>query len=82
MNVWQCKGGISGRKFIILYSLLCGIEIGYWLQRQNLVIEDLDEYCTYADRMMMNLKRNGCLEIHKRNCVGSMTKWGQWNPLG
>jgi muramoyltetrapeptide carboxypeptidase len=27
-----------------------------------LFIEDLDEYLYHIDRMMMNLKRNGCFE--------------------
>jgi muramoyltetrapeptide carboxypeptidase LdcA involved in peptidoglycan recycling len=37
------------------------------------IIEDLDEYY-HIDRMMMNLKRNGCLESIKGIVVGSMTK--------
>jgi muramoyltetrapeptide carboxypeptidase len=37
-----------------------------------LFIEDLDEY--HIDRMMMNLKRNGCLENIKGIVVGSMYK--------
>jgi muramoyltetrapeptide carboxypeptidase len=28
-----------------------------------LFIEDLDEYLYHIDRMMMNLKRNGCLKV-------------------
>ncbi|OYX82023.1 MAG: LD-carboxypeptidase, partial [Flavobacteriales bacterium 32-34-25] len=39
-----------------------------------LFIEDLDEYLYHIDRMMMNLKRNGCLESIKGIVVGSMTK--------
>ena len=38
-----------------------------------LYIEDLDEYLYHIDRMMMNLKRNGCLESLKGIIVGSMT---------
>jgi muramoyltetrapeptide carboxypeptidase len=39
-----------------------------------LFIEDLDEFLYHIDRMMMNLKRNGCLESIKGIVVGSMTK--------
>jgi muramoyltetrapeptide carboxypeptidase len=39
-----------------------------------LFLEDLDEYLYHIDRMMMNLKRNGCLESLKGIVVGSMTK--------
>jgi muramoyltetrapeptide carboxypeptidase len=39
-----------------------------------LFLEDLDEYLYHIDRMMMNLKRNGCLESIKGIIVGSMTK--------
>ncbi|HRM11386.1 MAG TPA: LD-carboxypeptidase, partial [Flavobacterium sp.] len=39
-----------------------------------LFIEDLDEYLYHIDRMMINLKRNGCLESIKGIVVGSMTK--------
>ena len=39
-----------------------------------LFIEDLDEYLYHIDRMMMNLRRNGCLESIKGIIVGSMTK--------
>jgi muramoyltetrapeptide carboxypeptidase len=37
-------------------------------------MEDLDEYLYHIDRMMMNLKRNGCLESLKGIIVGGMTK--------
>jgi hypothetical protein len=53
----------------------------YWALHQLLIavnkilfIEDLDEYLYHIDRMMMNLKRNGCLESIKGIVVGSMTK--------
>ena len=37
-------------------------------------IEDLDEYLYHIDRMMMNLKRNGCIENLKGIVIGAMTK--------
>ena len=43
-------------------------------QPKILFLEDLDEYLYHIDRMMMNLKRNGCLESLKGIVVGSMTK--------
>jgi len=39
-----------------------------------LFIEDLDEYLYHVDRMMMNLKRNGCLSSLKGIIVGAMTE--------
>jgi muramoyltetrapeptide carboxypeptidase LdcA involved in peptidoglycan recycling len=49
----------------------------YWALHQLLIavikilfIEDLDEYLYHIDRMMMNLKRNGCLESIKGIVVG------------
>ena len=39
-----------------------------------LFIEDLDEYLYHIDRMMMNLRRNGCIENLKGILVGGMTK--------
>ena len=38
-----------------------------------LFIEDLDEYLYHIDRMMMNLRRNGCIENLKGIIIGGMT---------
>jgi muramoyltetrapeptide carboxypeptidase len=52
---------ISRWKFINLYSLL-GSTSAIDCTDKILFI-DLDEYLYHIDRMMMNLKRNGCLKI-------------------
>jgi muramoyltetrapeptide carboxypeptidase len=57
----------------ILYSLF-GSPSAIDCSDKILFIEDLDEYLYHIDRMMMNLKRNGCLESIKGIVVGSMTK--------
>jgi muramoyltetrapeptide carboxypeptidase len=51
---------------LVLHQLLIAVIKFYF--------EDLDEYLYHIDRMMMNLKRNGCLESLKGIVVGSMTK--------
>jgi muramoyltetrapeptide carboxypeptidase len=38
-----------------------------------LFLEDLDEYLYHIDRMMMNLKRNGCLDSITGIIVGAMS---------
>ena len=69
----KATGELVGGNLSILYSLFgspsaidCTVKI--------LFIEDLDEYLYHIDRMMINLKRNGCLESIKGIVVGSMTK--------
>jgi muramoyltetrapeptide carboxypeptidase len=69
----KAKGELVGGNLSILYSLLgspSAIDCTYKI----LFIEDLDEYLYHIDRMMMNLKRNGCLESLKGIIVGGMTK--------
>lgn len=66
-------GEIVGGNLSILYSLL-GSPSAIDCKDKILFIEDLDEYLYHIDRMMMNLKRNGCLESVKGIIVGSMTK--------
>lgn len=66
-------GELVGGNLSILYSLL-GSESAIDCKDKILFIEDLDEYLYHIDRMMMNLKRNGCLESIKGIIVGSMTK--------
>lgn len=67
------KGELVGGNLSILYSLL-GSESAIDCSDKILFIEDLDEYLYHMDRMMMNLKRNGCLESLKGIIVGGMTK--------
>lgn len=64
---------LVGGNLSILYSLL-GSKSAIDCHDKILFIEDLDEYLYHIDRMMMNLKRNGCLESIKGIIVGSMTK--------
>ncbi len=67
------KGELVGGNLSILYSLF-GSESAIDCSDKILFIEDLDEYLYHIDRMMMNLKRNGCLESLKGIIVGGMTK--------
>ncbi len=67
------SGEIVGGNLSILYSLL-GSPSAIDCHDKILFIEDLDEYLYHIDRMMMNLKRNGCLENLKGIVVGSMTR--------
>jgi muramoyltetrapeptide carboxypeptidase len=66
-------GELVGGNLSILYSLL-GSQSAIDCRDKILFIEDLDEYLYHIDRMMMNLKRNGCLESIKGIIVGSMSK--------
>lgn len=67
------SGELVGGNLSILYSLL-GSPSAIDCKDKILFIEDLDEYLYHIDRMMMNLKRNGCLESVKGIIVGSMYK--------
>jgi muramoyltetrapeptide carboxypeptidase len=66
-------GELVGGNLSILYSLM-GSPSAIDCKDKILFIEDLDEYLYHIDRMMMNLKRNGCLESVKGIIVGSMTQ--------
>jgi muramoyltetrapeptide carboxypeptidase len=68
----KASGELVGGNLSILYSLL-GSPSAIDCKDKILYIEDLDEYLYHIDRMMMNLKRNGCLESLKGIIVGSMT---------
>ena len=68
----KATGEVVGGNLSILYSLL-GSPSAINCKDKILYIEDLDEYLYHIDRMMMNLKRNGCLESLKGIIVGSMT---------
>jgi muramoyltetrapeptide carboxypeptidase len=69
----KAKGELVGGNLSILYSLL-GSESAIDCADKILFIEDLDEYLYHVDRMMMNLKRNGCLQSLKGIVVGAMTE--------
>lgn len=69
----KAKGELVGGNLSILYSLF-GSPSAIDCSDKILFIEDLDEYLYHIDRMMMNLKRNGCLESLKGIIVGGMTK--------
>lgn len=69
----KAKGELVGGNLSILYSLF-GSPSSIDCTDKILFLEDLDEYLYHIDRMMMNLKRNGCLESIKGIIVGGMTK--------
>ena len=69
----SATGILVGGNLSILYSLL-GSPSAIDCTDKILFIEDLDEYLYHIDRMMINLKRNGCLESLKGIIVGGMTK--------
>jgi muramoyltetrapeptide carboxypeptidase len=69
----KATGELVGGNLSILYSLF-GSPSAIDCQDKILFLEDLDEYLYHIDRMMINLKRNGCLDSIKGIIVGSMTK--------
>jgi muramoyltetrapeptide carboxypeptidase len=69
----SASGELVGGNLSILYSLLGSVS-AIDCQNKILFLEDLDEYLYHVDRMLMNLKRNGCLENLKGIIVGGMTK--------
>ena len=69
----KARGELVGGNLSILYSLL-GSESAIDCNDKILFIEDLDEYLYHVDRMMTNLKRNGCLQSLKGIIVGAMTE--------
>lgn len=69
----KAEGELVGGNLSILYSLM-GSESQVDCKGKILFIEDLDEYLYHIDRMMMGLKRCGCLESLNGMVVGSFTK--------
>ena len=69
----KASGVLVGGNLSILYSLF-GSPSAIDCDNKILFIEDLDEYLYHIDRMLMNMKRNGCLESIKGIVVGAMTK--------
>lgn len=72
-HLGTAKGELVGGNLSILYSLL-GSESAIDCTNKILFIEDLDEYLYHIDRMMLNLKRNGCLSSLRGMIIGGMTK--------
>ena len=68
----KATGELVGGNLSILYSLL-GSQSAIDCKDKILFIEDLDEYLYHIDRMMMNLRRNGCIENLKGIVIGAMT---------
>lgn len=66
------KGTLVGGNLSILYSLL-GSKSALDTRGKILFIEDLDEYLYHIDRMLYNLKRNGCFEGLAGLIVGDFT---------
>ena len=69
----KATGELVGGNLSILYSLF-GSPSAIDCTDKILFIEDLDEYLYHIDRMMINLKRNGCVECINGIVVGSMSK--------
>ena len=72
-HIGKTKGELVGGNLSILYSLL-GSESAVDCKDKILFIEDLDEYLYHVDRMMVNLKRNGCFSNLRGIIVGAMTE--------
>ena len=72
-HLGTAKGELVGGNLSIIYSLL-GSESAIDCTDKILFLEDLDEYLYHIDRMLLNLKRNGCLSSLKGIIVGGMTK--------
>ncbi len=72
-KIGDASGVLIGGNLSILYSLM-GSDTQINCKGKILFIEDLDEYLYHVDRMMINLKRCGCLDDLKGLIVGSMTK--------
>ena len=72
-HLGKAQGELVGGNLSIIYSLL-GSASAVDCTDKILFLEDLDEYLYHVDRMMMNLKRNGCLGSLKGIIVGGMTK--------
>lgn len=68
----KCEGELVGGNLSIIYSLL-GSRSSINTDGKILYIEDLDEYLYHIDRMLQNLKRNGCFNNLKGLIVGGMT---------
>lgn len=69
----KASGEMVGGNLSILYSVL-GSKSAINCDNKILFIEDLDEYLYHIDRMLMNLKRCGCLKNLNGIVVGAMTK--------
>ncbi len=72
-------GRLVGGNLSILYSLM-GSPSGIDTRGCILFLEDLDEYLYHIDRMMLNLKRNGMLDVLSGLIVGAMSDMND-NPI-
>jgi len=70
LGMAECE--LVGGNLSILYSLL-GSETAIATDGRILFIEDLDEYLYHVDRMLRNLKRNGCFDNLKGLIVGGLS---------
>lgn len=66
------SGKLVGGNLSVLSSILGSSSVPSFAGR-ILFLEDLDEYLYHIDRMMLNLKRNGCLEALAGLIVGGLT---------
>ena len=73
VRLGNAKGELVGGNLSILYSLF-GSPSAIDCSDKILFIGRFVQYLYHIDRMMMNLKRNGCLESLKGIIVGGMTK--------
>ncbi len=69
----KVEGELVGGNLSILYSMM-GSESQIVCKDKILFLEDLDEYLYHIDRMMISLKRCGCLDNLKGMVIGSFTK--------
>lgn len=69
----EVEGEIIGGNLSVLFSIL-GSKSDINTDGKILFLEDLDEYLYHIDRMMINLKRNGKLDLLKALIVGGMTQ--------
>lgn len=68
----SARGQLVGGNLSMLYSMT-GTEAGLNTKGKILFLEDLDEYLYHIDRMLMNLKYNGCFDGLAGLIVGGMT---------
>ena len=68
----NAKGQLIGGNLSMLYSMT-GSDLNLNTNGKILFLEDLDEYLYHIDRMLMNLKHNGCFDGLAGLIIGGMT---------